>query len=110
MGGQVKQSMFGKIKLMSTSARESMKNLKETYLPGKDLGDVDEEKDEDERPKTSGTARTKTATDDDGPVWEPGTEQLMWTDPTYVVLPFVQPGIHPNHNKHFVKPQAWWNR
>jgi hypothetical protein len=34
----------------------------------------------------------------------------MWTDPTYVVLPFVQPGIHPNHNKHFVKPQAWWNR
>jgi hypothetical protein len=108
-GPAVKQSMFGKLKSMSVSARASMKNIKETYLPKKDDGDVeDKEEGDEERPKTG--TKTKTSTDDDGPVWEPGTEQLMWTDPTYVVQKFVQPGIHPNHNKHFVKPEVWWNR
>lgn len=107
-GPPVKQSMFGKLKSMSVTARDSFKNLKETYLPRKDDGDVEENEEGEERPKTG--TKTKTSTDDDGPAWEPGTEQLMWTDPTYVVQKFVQPGIHPNHNKHFVKPEVWWNR
>ena len=108
-GPPVKQSLFGKMKAMSVSARDSLKDLKKSYLPGKDVGDVAEPGDDGEdRPKTA--TKTRTSTDDDGPVWEPGTEQLRWTDPTYKVEKFIQPGIHPNHNKNFVKPEAWWNR
>ena len=32
----------------------------------------------------------------------------MWTDATYVVEKF-KPGIHPNNNLHFVKPESWFN-
>jgi len=106
-GQPVKQSLFGKMRSMSMSAKESLTRLAKV-IPSKDTSDVKTAEDLEDagRPKTG----TKTTTDDDGPVWEPGTEQLMWTDPTYVVEKFVQPGIHPNHNENFVKPEVWWNR
>ena len=108
-GPPVKQTLFGKMKSVSISARESLKELRNSYMPGRDVGDVElPAEDEAERPKTG--SKTRTATDEDGPVWEPGTEQLRWTDPTYKVEKFVQPGIHPNHNKNFVKPDTWWTR
>lgn len=106
-GQPVKQSLFGKMRSMSMSAKESLTRFAKV-IPSKDTSDVKTAEDLEDtgRPKTG----TKTSTDDDGPVWEPGTEQLMWTDPTYVVEKFVQPGIHPNHNENFVKPEVWWNR
>jgi len=107
-GPPVKQTIFGKMRSMSMAAKDKLKDFKEAIIPGRDPGDVNEV-DSEERPQTA-TTKTKTSTDDDGPVWEPGTEQLMWTDPTYVVQKYVQPGIHPNHNRHFVKPTMWWQR
>jgi hypothetical protein len=108
-GPPERQTFFGSLKKMGMQARESMRNLKEKYVPGKDVGDGPEPVEVEGRPKT-GSSKIKSSTDDDGPVWEPGTEQLMWTDPKYVVTSYVMPGIHPNHSKHFVKPEKWWQR
>ena len=60
-GGPVeKQSFFGKIKTGFSESVKAAKRLQATYLPGKDLGDKDDEK-EEERPQTA----TKTATSDE---------------------------------------------
>ena len=108
-GPPEKKTLFGSLKKMGMSARESVRNLKDKYVPGKDVGDGPEPVKVEDRPKT-GSSKIKSSTDDDGPVWEPGTEQLMWTDPKYVVTSYVVPGVHPNHSKHFVKPEKWWQR
>lgn len=60
-GGPVeKQSFFGKIKTGFSESVKAAKRLQATYLPGKDLGDKEDEK-EEERPQTA----TKTATSDE---------------------------------------------